>query len=134
MAPGFLVHKKKYDSSYTLLVALFFCDFLLFEWLFEVYNHFHKLKPVMRVVIFFSHVQMSQFRCEEVWIPQRLGFYHISIIKEKGNKRVPVFKRHDYKQCCDEHWGTRVSQFCFPWCVCPAVGLLGHKALLFPVF
>ena len=52
---------------------------------------------------------MSQFRCEEVWIPQRLGFYHISIIKEKGNKRVPVFKRHDYKQYCDEHWGTRVT-------------------------
>ena len=25
-------------------------------------------------------------------------------------------------------------QFWFPWCVCPAVGLLGHKAVLFPVF
>ena len=25
-------------------------------------------------------------------------------------------------------------QFRFPWCVCPAVGLLGHMAVLFPVF
>ena len=25
-------------------------------------------------------------------------------------------------------------QFWFPLCVCPAVGLLGHKAVLFPVF
>ena len=24
--------------------------------------------------------------------------------------------------------------FWFPWCVCPAVGLLGHKAVLFPFF
>ena len=39
-----------------------------------------------------------------------------------------------YEQCCNEHWGTRVSQFWFPRCVCPAVGLLGHTAVLFPVF
>ena len=25
-------------------------------------------------------------------------------------------------------------QFWFPWCACPAVGLLGHKAILFPGF
>ena len=25
-------------------------------------------------------------------------------------------------------------QFWFPWCVCPVVGLLGHIAVLFPVF
>ena len=25
-------------------------------------------------------------------------------------------------------------QFCFPWCACPAVGLLGRMAVLFPVF
>ena len=30
--------------------------------------------------------------------------------------------------------GVHVSQFWFPWCVCPAVGLLGHMAVLFPVF
>ena len=41
---------------------------------------------------------MSQFRCEEVWIPQRLGFYQVNIIKEKGNKSVPVFKRHDHNE------------------------------------
>ena len=25
-------------------------------------------------------------------------------------------------------------QFWFPWCVCPAVGLLGHKVVLFAIF
>ena len=39
-----------------------------------------------------------------------------------------------YKQCCDEHWGTCVFQFWFPQCVCPAVGLLGHKVVLFAIF
>ena len=40
-----------------------------------------------------------------------------------------------YKQCCDEHWGTHVSfNSGFLKCVCPAVGLLGHMAVLFPVF
>ena len=29
---------------------------------------------------------------------------------------------------------TCLFQFWFPWCVCPAVGLLGHKAVLFPFF
>ena len=31
-----------------------------------------------------------------------------------------------YKLCCNEHWGTRVSQ-----CVCPGVGLLGHMDHIF---
>ena len=39
-----------------------------------------------------------------------------------------------YKQCCDEHWGIHVFQFSFPHCASPAVGLLGHMAVLFPVF
>ena len=30
--------------------------------------------------------------------------------------------------------GVHVSHFWFPRCVCPAVGLLGHKAVLFLVF
>ena len=29
---------------------------------------------------------------------------------------------------------TCLFQFWFPWCVCPAVGLLGRMAVLFPVF
>ena len=29
---------------------------------------------------------------------------------------------------------TCLFQIWFPWCVCPGVGLLGHMALLFPVF
>ena len=35
-----------------------------------------------------------------------------------------------YKQCRDEHWGTHVSfNSGFLGCVCPAVGLLGHKRM-----
>ena len=30
--------------------------------------------------------------------------------------------------------GVHVSQFWFTGCICPAVGLLGHMAVLFPVF
>ena len=30
--------------------------------------------------------------------------------------------------------GVHVSQIWFPQCVCPGVGLLGHMAVLFPVF
>ena len=38
-----------------------------------------------------------------------------------------------YKLCCDEHWGTHVSlNSWFPQYVCPAVGLLGYKAVLSP--
>ena len=29
---------------------------------------------------------------------------------------------------------TFLFHFWFPWCLCPAVGLLGHMAVLFPVF
>ena len=29
---------------------------------------------------------------------------------------------------------TCLFQIWFPWCVCPGVGLLGHMAVLFPVF
>ena len=38
------------------------------------------------------------------------------------------------KQCCNEHWGTCVFRFWFPWCVFPAVRFLGHMEVLFPVF
>ena len=39
------------------------------------------------------------------------------------------------KQCCNEHWGTLcLFKFWFPWCVCPAVGLVGRMAVLFPFF
>ena len=33
-----------------------------------------------------------------------------------------------------ESWSACLFQFWFPRCVCPAVGLLGHMAVLFPVF
>ena len=39
-----------------------------------------------------------------------------------------------YKQCCYEHWGTHLFHFWFLRYVCPAVGLLGHMAVLFLVF
>ena len=39
------------------------------------------------------------------------------------------------KQCCNEHWDIKcLFQFCFTRCVGPAVGLLGHMAVLFPGF
>ena len=40
------------------------------------------------------------------------------------------------KQCWDEHCGTRVSfnSNFLSQCVCPAVGLLGHTVVLFPIF
>ena len=39
------------------------------------------------------------------------------------------------KQYFSEHWGPMcLFQFSFPWCICPAVGLLGHMAVVFPVF
>ena len=40
-----------------------------------------------------------------------------------------------YKKCCNELWGTLCVSlsFWFAQCVCPAVGLLGHMAVLFPV-
>ena len=39
------------------------------------------------------------------------------------------------KQCCDETFQyTYLFQFWFPQCVCPAVGLLGHMAVLFSDF
>ena len=39
------------------------------------------------------------------------------------------------KECCDGHWGTHVSfNSGFLVGVCPAVGLLGHMEVLFPVF
>ena len=59
-----------------------------------------------------------------------LGYFHVlSIIISAScwwTSRLlpcPVY----YNQCFDEHWGTRVSfNSGFPWCICPAVGLLGH--------
>ena len=39
------------------------------------------------------------------------------------------------KQCCDDHWGTCISfNYGFLGVYCPAVGLLGRMAVLFPVF
>ena len=35
------------------------------------------------------------------------------------------------KQCCNEHWGTHVSQFWFPWSVSPAVGLMGYGSSIY---
>ena len=36
-----------------------------------------------------------------------------------------------YKQCWDEHWEYMcLFQFWFPWCVCPAVELLGCMAVI----
>ena len=44
-------------------------------------------------------------------------------------------KRRDMKSKGEKERYTYLNaEFWFPWCVCPAMGLLGHKAVLFPVF
>ena len=62
--------------------------------------------------------------------------YHSFIIHSSADGHLGGFPRPGYyKQCCNEHWGyTCLFQFWFPRCVCPALGLLGHKAVLFVVF
>ena len=39
-----------------------------------------------------------------------------------------------YKQCCDEHWGTRVFDLWFSPDICPGVGLLAYIVVLFSLF
>ena len=61
--------------------------------------------------------------------------YHSFLIHLSADGHLGCFHVLDYKQCCDEHWGyTCLFQFWFPRCVCPEVGLLSHKAVLFSVF
>jgi len=47
---------------------------------------------------------------------------------------TPVFLGFPCASAGKESTCTCLFQFWFPRCVCPAVGLLGHNAVLFPVF
>ena len=60
--------------------------------------------------------------------------YHNFLIHSSADGHLGCFHSSDCKQCCNEHRGTCLFQFWFTWCVCPAVGLLGHMAVLFQVF
>ena len=58
-----------------------------------------------------------------LWFPQFIVFPYL----------VTRFWRKDFKER-EENENVRLFPFWFPQCVCPAVGLLDHKAVLFPVF
>ena len=55
----------------------------------------------------------------------RLSFFHVLDIVNSAAVTIGVHV---------SLWGYMcLFRFWFPWCVCPAVGLLGHKAVLFPL-
>ena len=61
--------------------------------------------------------------------------YHCFLIHSSADGHVGVFHVLAIINSAAMNIGVYVSlQFWFPQCVCPAVGLLGHMAVLLPVF
>ena len=60
--------------------------------------------------------------------------YHSFLIHSYDNGRLGCFHVLAIVNSASVNTGVHVSLFWFPQCVCPAVRLLGHKAVLFPVF
>ena len=108
-----------YMCWYTVLVFLFLTYFTLYNRLQFHPSHWNWFKCIIfNCWVVFHCVYVSQlsypFICQ--WTSRLLpcpGYYKVL--------------RWTLGCMC-------LFQFWFPWCVCPAVGLLGHKAVLFPVF
>ena len=60
--------------------------------------------------------------------------YHSFLIHSSADGHLGCFHVLSIINSAAMNFGVHVFfQFWSPWCVCPAVGLLGHKAVLFPV-